>query len=183
MDATSQILYLINNEDEVIFANNAWLEFVSDKDGDDISPENQLRQSLWDLINDDTTEDFYRMLLKQVRAGYSVKFKVRCGASKRQRLMRMTVSLQQNGDVQFGARTIWTDELRPQNFLNGSISHMDEVIIICSWCNKIKVDEGDWQEIEEFQENLGLFDLEILPQPSHGMCDDCYKVVSEKFQK
>lgn len=183
MDATSQILYLINNEDEVIFANNEWLEFVSDKDDDDISPGNQRRQSLWDLINDNTTEDFYRMLLKQVRAGYSVKFKVRCGAPRRQRLMRMTVSLQQNGDVQFGARTVWTDELRPQNFLNGSISHMDEVIIICSWCNKIKIDEGDWQEIEEFQENLGLFDLEILPQPSHGMCDDCYKVVSEKFQK
>ncbi|MET0754206.1 MAG: hypothetical protein ABWZ66_12570 [Pyrinomonadaceae bacterium] len=183
MDATSQILYLINNEDEVIFANNEWLEFVSDKDGDDITPENQPRQSLWDLINDNTTEDFYRMLLKQVRAGYSVKFKVRCGAPRRQTLMRMTVSLQQNGDVQFGARAVWTDELRPQNFLNGSISHMDEVIIICSWCNKIKVDEGDWQEIEEFQKNLGLFDLEILPQPSHGMCDDCYKVVSEKFQK
>ena len=183
MGATSQILYLINSKDEVIFADNEYFQFVSDKSADDISPKNRLRQSLWDLITDDTTEDFYRMLLKQVRAGYSVKFKLQCGASKHQRLMRMTVSLQQNGDVQFGARTVWTDELRAQNFLNGSISYMDEVIIICSWCNRIKIDEGEWQKIEEFQGNPGLFDMEIFPQPSHGMCDDCYKIVSEKFQK
>jgi hypothetical protein len=183
MDASPQILYRINREDEVIFADNECFQFVSDKNSDNISAENQLRRKLWDLINDDTTENFYRMLLKQVRAGYSVKFKLRCDAPKRQRLLKMTVSLQQNGDVQFGTRAIWTGELRPQNFLNGSISLMDEVIIICSWCNKIKVDEGEWQEIEEYQENLGLFDMEIFPQPSHGMCDNCYKIVSEKFQK
>lgn len=182
MDATSQILYFINSADEIIFAENDWFQFVFDKYAD-VNEENQRRHSLWDLINDDTTENFYRMLLKQVRAGYSVKFKLRCGAPKRQRLLKMTVSLQQNGDVQFGARTAWTDERQPQNFLNGSASFMDEVIIICSWCNKIKVDEGEWQEIEEFQENMGLFDIEILPQPSHGMCDDCYKIVSERFQK
>ena len=71
----------------------------------------------------------------------------------------------------------------PQNNLSWITSDMDEIIIICSWCNKIKVDEGDWQEIEEFLRAYGLFDLEILPQPSHGMCDSCYKTVSEKFQK
>lgn len=60
---------------------------------------------------------------------------------------------------------------------------MDEVIIICSWCNKIRVDEGDWQEVEELLKSLGLFDLELLPQPSHGMCDDCYEVISEKFKR
>ena len=66
-------------------------------------------------------------------------------------------------------------------FSTEMLDDMNELIIICSWCNRIQVDKGDWQEIEEFLKNSALPDAELLPQPSHGMCNSCYKIVSKKF--
>jgi hypothetical protein len=143
-----------------------------------------MRRSLWDFISDDATKTLYRLLIERVRAGNCVKFEFRCDAPAYRRFLEMNILLLENSDIQFTTHTIRVEERPLQNLLSKNISRMEEeVIIVCSWCNKIKVDEDDWQEIEDFLKTSGLFENEILPQPSHGMCDNCYKIVSEKFQK
>ncbi len=60
---------------------------------------------------------------------------------------------------------------------------IDDVLIVCSWCNKIEIGNGKWQEVEEAVESLGLFELETVPLISHGMCDSCYQKVLLKLEE
>lgn len=182
MNSGSQISYRINGKDEIVFINNEWIKFAFQNGAPELVSNNVLRHSIWDFICHDTTIHLYRMILRQVRAGHNIKFNLRCDSPALRRVLEMTVSLRKNGDVQFITKTVRTEERPPPNILSENTSDMDEVIIICSWCNKIRADEGDWQEIEEFLQTFGVLDFKALPQPSHGMCDDCYKIVSEKFQ-
>lgn len=58
----------------------------------------------------------------------------------------------------------------------------DSVLLICSWCKKIDIRDGNWQEIEDAVKNLKLFESGNLPQLSHGRCLSCYQSISEKYQ-
>jgi len=59
----------------------------------------------------------------------------------------------------------------------------NDLLVICSWCNKIRTENGEWQEVKETIKSLGLFELDALPTISHGMCDSCYQMVWLKLEK
>lgn len=44
---------------------------------------------------------------------------------------------------------------------------------------KIVVCEEVWEEVEKAVAALGLFEQEELPRLTHGICDGCYKRMSE----
>jgi Fe2+ or Zn2+ uptake regulation protein len=66
---------------------------------------------------------------------------------------------------------------------NNDAPRTDNLLTICSWCNKIETGNGKWQEVEEAVESLGLFELETLPLISHGMCDSCYQTILLKLEE
>jgi hypothetical protein len=49
------------------------------------------------------------------------------------------------------------------------------IIVCCSYCNKVRVEHRDWQEMEHYvsQKTLATF--------SHGVCPDCYGNVREEM--
>lgn len=49
---------------------------------------------------------------------------------------------------------------------------------ICSWCNRLKTGSDRWQEIEIGMERMPLFEKDLYPTLSHGICPDCYRTVS-----
>jgi len=98
-------------------------------------------------------------------------------------LCKLTISPQQDGEVQFDSRPIWIQPRMLPTLFKNNVPRTDDLLIVCSWCNKIETGNGKWQEVEEAVESLGLFELEILPKISHGMCDSCYQTVSLKLEK
>lgn len=183
MENDFRILYRINEQDKIVFVNPEWSQFAIENDSGELVPENILHQSLWNFISDYTTEHLYRMILRQVRDGRSIKFNLRCDAPNFRRFLEMTVSLRENDEVQFDARIIKTEERQPPKVLQKNIPRKNNLLIVCSWCNRIRTDKENWEEVEEAVRMLGLFELELLPQISHGMCDACYKAIPESFQR
>lgn len=64
-----------------------------------------------------------------------------------------------------------------------NISKSSEMLVICSWCNRINIEKEDWQEMEKAVVSLKLFNNTKHPQFSHGMCSDCYLSMSAKLSE
>jgi len=95
----------------------------------------------------------------------------------------MNITPQKDGEAQFDSRTIRTQLRMPPILFKNDAPPTDNLLIICSWCNKIETGDGKWEEVEEAVKSLGLFELETLPTISHGMCGICYRIVSLKLEK
>jgi len=48
---------------------------------------------------------------------------------------------------------------------------------MCGWCKRIPDSGGRWMEIEAALPRLGLLEQELLPAISHGICDECHRVM------
>jgi hypothetical protein len=86
--------------------------------------------------------------------------------------------LREREHIEIETRIIQSEERVRQDILRKDARLTDSILKVCSWCAKIDTGEGNWQEIEEAVVNLGLFELENLPQLSHGMCVSCYEVIT-----
>jgi hypothetical protein len=178
MSDNFHILYRINATDEIVFANDDWSRFAVANDAPELVAEKILNRSLWDFITDATTEEVYRKLIKKARDGNVCNFKFRCDAPDFRRLLEMTITLRERKSVEIETRVIQSEKRPRQNILRKDARLRDSVLTVCSWCAKIDTGAGNWQEIEEAIENLGLFELENLPQLSHGMCASCYRIIT-----
>ncbi len=54
-------------------------------------------------------------------------------------------------------------------------------VTICSMCKKIKVSPRQWAEIEEALVELRLFEVDEMPQLTHGICPSCYQEAIAKL--
>ena len=55
MGGNDEILYRLNDRDEIVFVNDVWSEFATANDGRHLVPSQVLGRSLWDFITDLTT--------------------------------------------------------------------------------------------------------------------------------
>jgi hypothetical protein len=183
MDNNFYVSYLINNRDEIIFVNEGWSYFAVINNTFELSADSIVKRSLWDFISDSTTEYIYREILRLVRSAQSMQIKLRCDSPESRRLIELSISLQPDGDVLFNSRTIWTEARPSQSILTRDVPRNADLLIICSWCEKVNTGKENWQEVEEAVKTLDLFEVESLPQISHGMCGDCYQTMSLKLKK
>ena len=182
MDNNSDISYSINSRDEIIFVNENWSDFALANNAPDIVEDSILKRNLWNCISDSTTEYIYREILRKVRAGQSMQIKLRCDSAELRRLIELTISLQPNGeDVLFVSHTVWKQARPSQIILSRDAPLTANLLIICSWCEKVDTGMENWQEVEEAVKILGLFETENLPQISHGICDVCHQAMLGKL--
>ena len=101
----------------------------------------------------------------------------RCDSPDCRRFLEMEISCLRGDDIQFQSRVL-RQEFRPAvGVLEASGRKSDQFLRICSWCKKIWVPTGQWEEIEEAVKSLDLFASDQLPQLTHGICDSCYELV------
>lgn len=182
MSSILNISYRINGEDEIIFLNEEWTRFALANNAPEFIAENILNRNLWDFIADDTTRELYQKLIEKVRAGHPIDFNFRCDSSDVRRFSEMKITLLENNHIQFDTFLIKTEERVRQNVFHKDVPRSETILIVCSWCKKIEMQNGVWQEIEEAVSVLELFETENLPQLSHGMCLACYEAITEKQQ-
>ena len=175
------VRYKINQSDVIIFVNEAWNRFALENDAPDVSADNVLNCSLWNFIKDKTTIQLYKEILRLVRQDNLVEFKLNCDAPGKNRVMKMTISAENDGVVQFQTLTVEGKERPAQKIIDKNALRTDGLIHMCSWCKSIFTGEEGWQELGKAISTLGLFDLDKLPHVTHGMCDSCYQTMTKKL--
>jgi hypothetical protein len=171
------ILYRIDSNDEIIFVNEMWFRLVVIGDTSKLFSDKILNHSLWDFMGNNTRTYLYRVLLEKVRTGITLRFNIRCSSVGYNQILELTITPQLNGEIQFEIRPLRQLEMRTEKVNLRD----DAMLIICSWCNRINIKSDDWLEAEKAIVMLKLFELEKLPNLSHGMCNDCYQIMCSKL--
>ena len=95
--------------------------------------------------------------------------------------MEMEVAELGGGVVRFESRIICEEPRRPVPVLDPWTDRSGDLVRMCSWCNRIWLEEGRWVEIEEAVAALELFAAVPPPPLTHGMCTPCFEIVREEI--
>jgi hypothetical protein len=168
-----EIHYRVNDRGEIVFVNQAWDTFASANSGEHLTAPQVLGRPLLGFISDCTTRALYQDILARVRSGRSIRFILRCDSPECRRLLEMEVSHGLDDVTDFRVRTVSQTAREPEPLLDSDRPHSDKPLRVCGWCKKLDAN-GRWAEVEEAVFLLGLFERPLLPDITHGICEDCY---------
>ncbi|MCG6969794.1 MAG: hypothetical protein LJE85_08520 [Gammaproteobacteria bacterium] len=175
----TSVIYRIDANNQLIDVDENWDRFALANDSPQLVRALVVRKPLFELISDPLSGHLYKLLIERVKhTGKTISFKFRCDSPAMRRYMHMEMVRQvENDGVCFKSTTEREEPREPVELLAPHAKRSDDLVIICSWCKRVKVSEDQWLDIEQGIQRLGLFDAEVLPQLSHGMCPDCNKSI------
>jgi hypothetical protein len=177
-------IWTIDDGDQIVHVDDAWLAFAQENLSPHLRAALVLDQSIWRFIQGQETIYLYKQIFSRVRAGKSpVKFPFRCDSPDCRRFMEMKLSLLSGDAIQFISHILREERRQPVDLLDASRDRSEEFLKICSWCKKIHIPGGGWEEIEAAIEPLDLFGHHSMPRMTHTICDSCYKAIREKLNQ
>lgn len=173
MSGESQdVLYYLNEGDEVVTVNSAWNRFARENGAHEaLGPRVQWRP-VWAFISDGTTSLLCRRLIRRAREGRTVDFSFRCDSPATIRLARMRMQVLRTGLLEICVRTVRAVDRRavPIRLDARSTSGNPQW---CSWCQRVELLPGAWMDAGEAARERGALDwgnpLEVRP----GSCPEC----------
>ena len=177
------IVYYVDKNNKLIDLDDNWDRFALANNAPQLVREKVIEKPLFDLISDPQSSHLYKLLIERIKhTGDPIAFEFRCDSPDKRRFMHMEMTHQKATDGICFISTLERQEPRePVKLLDTADYRSNEILIICSWCKKIKIDEQIWTEVEDGIKLLGLFDAEPLPKLSHGMCPSCRKSIWRKL--
>jgi hypothetical protein len=169
----SEVCYRINDRDEIVFLNDAWIRFAVDNHGYNLTPRQVLQHPLWNFLTDDVTRQVYADSVRRVRKGQDVRFDMRCDSPSFRRFLELSISLCPEGQVEFTTREIRREVRTPISLLITGIPRSYDLLHMCSWCKRVEMENNTWVEIEDAVARLQLYLQPSLPSLTHGICDEC----------
>ena len=180
MTSEINVCYKIDANDRISFVDEGWCRFAEENNGPELMPPSILGKSLWSHIADITTVNLYKQIVSRVRQGACSRFTLRCDGPDCKRLLEMTIDADPDGSVTFHTRPVSVEDRESLALLAAGSPRSREILRACSWCARIDTGDGEWVEVEEATKRLRLFELESLPQLTHGICGSCYAEVKAK---
>lgn len=175
--------YRINSEDRIVSVDAAWDKYAVSNEAPELEGTNVIERKLWEFVADEMTRHIYQQMLVEVRRGRTMAFDFRCDSPDTRRFLEMRMTPLPDDGVQFETLTKLVEERSSQELYRRSSEYIDELVITCSWCKKIKTAENVWHEVEQAIQILQLFDLDPAPHLSHGMCEECYATMTAKLSR
>ncbi len=169
-------LYRIDAKDRITYVNPEWSDFARENQAEHLSrPGAVIGLTLWEFITDASTRHLLRLFLRRIRHSFdSVTIPFRCDSPGIRRFMESSIVPLQDQSVEFRCRVL-REEIRPPIVLLLRRNETsDRIIMMCSWCKRIKVPRLGWVNIEEALVVSRLFNRHPMPGVSHGICPQCY---------
>ncbi len=175
MSTDVSVRYVIDAEDRISSVDEEWDRFAAANDGAALRRPAILGQSLWAHITDATTRSLYQQIVTRVRQGRSSRFTLRCDGPACRRLLEMTIRAAADGSVTFETYPVQVEDREPVALLDRSTARSTDLLRSCAWCNRVDAGVGaaEWVSVEEATARLRLFELDRMPQLTHGICEDC----------
>ena len=176
------VTYHIDNNNIIVYLSDNWDQFAKKNKGDKLVGGVLLNKSLYDSIADWRCQHLYKLLINRALLLHqTVKFPYRCDSPEFRRFMTMEITQLENSITEFRSCVVREEAREPQLLLDPYIPRSSEFLLICSWCNKVNISKGSWLEIEDAVKKAGLFDTELLPNLTHGVCPACFQKIQNEF--
>jgi len=183
-DTSEVYSHRIDKNNNIIVVSENWQSFAEDNFGENtILPENIIGSSLWDHIRDPETRHLYEMILQKVRQyNHRTTLLFRCDSPEKRRFLKLSVIPMEDDSVTFKSVILKTETREPVELLRSDRDRSDKFIKICSMCKKIETSGSEWEEVESAVQKLKLFEIELLPKFTHGVCPPCFQVAMKELE-
>lgn len=180
----TRIWYRVDPDDRIVAIGGEWDRFAASNDAGHLREELVLGKTLADFVTEPTTREIYEAVLRRCRAGGEpITFPFRCDAPDCRRYMTMTVSNFEGSGVKFDSRMDREERREHCAVLDASSPRGDRFVSVCSWCKRFKLPDGRWAEVETAIAELKLFDSDLQPRLTHGICSDCARAMRERLAR
>lgn len=172
MRAHADILYYLNESDEVVTVNAAWNTFARENGAPGaLAPCVQWRP-IWAFIGDGTTAMVCRRLLSRARQGRTVEFSFRCDSPSALRLAKMRIEQLRTGLLEIRVRIVRSSGRRRLPIVSVARSITGDAQC-CSWCQRIETAPGKWLQAETALRGAPWASEAHPLQVRHGSCPQC----------
>ncbi|MBX3276391.1 MAG: hypothetical protein KF868_00155 [Acidobacteria bacterium] len=171
------MVYIIDAADRVIHLDEDWVKCAGEMGREDLAPGRILGRTIWSFLHGIETVHLYRLLVRRARRGAQIEFRLVVKAGGEAQLRRMKIQAIAGGEsVVFESSPIEAAEPDSTPLLSsGEGEAQESLLIVCSWCDRVKLPDETWVEVEQAVSRLGLFERETPPKLTHGVCEDCFK--------
>jgi hypothetical protein len=150
-----------------------WDEFAFENAAAELVSPGPIGQPLMKFVADATTVHLYELLFERAaRDKHPVTVPIRCDAPGLRRYLHLTISARPIGGYRVATSLIRAEVRQPVGLLAAHVARRDDHLVMCGWCKRVHV-ERQWLEVEPAVALLGLFERELPPQITHGICDAC----------
>jgi hypothetical protein len=165
--------YEVDDDLKIVAVDEAWSEFARANDGIELLPPRPLGRPLLSYISDLTTSHVYRQLfdrVRQTRRPLAIRF--RCDSPWLRRFLELHLEPRTGSGFRLSS-VLLRSEPRPYiSLLDSSGPKGDDYLLMCGWCKLVSVGKA-WVEVEHAVSELGLFEREVVPDLTHGICPAC----------
>ena len=173
-----ELVYTIDDDGRLSGVNEAWDAFATANDAPELIGPAVLGRPFLDFISGRDARHLTQSLMRRaVESQAPVVVPFDCDSSSERRQMEMTIT-RVAGGFEFRTRTRSSAPRPTLPLLERNRPASGELLLLCSWCNRVKV-EDRWMEIEEAAESLQFLDMRVLPGLTHGICQTCSVQVLE----
>lgn len=171
-DAAIEWCYELDRNDRLTAVSGEWDRFALENGAPAAVAGAVLGRPLWDFVDGVETVHLLRRIVGGVRAsGRAGEVPFRCDGPGLERHMLFRAEPLDGGGVRITTRLM--DEIPLPAGPRAPAEPPPELVQMCSWCNRIKVDGGAWVELSAAVARLGLFTAATPPPITHGMCAEC----------
>lgn len=176
-------IHRVDSEGVITFVNDEWVEFAIENGAPGLLGASVVGRSLWDFIADRETRHLSRLIIDKVRSsGAAITLPYRCDSPALRRYMEMEIVPLDKGAVEFRNSIIRTEAREPVALIDMEAARSESFLTICSWCRRARSGRT-WVELEEVVRALGLFSMVPMPQITHGICEDCEKLIMSRDRR
>ncbi len=180
MDPGPPVSYHIDHNDSLDAFNEGWLAFADANGGESLHPSRIRGRQLWEFVREPTTAQLYRSMLVRLRSGgRPIRFRFRCDAPDRRRLLEMDMTADAAGGIQFNVTSVHEEARAPVLLLDPNRTPGNGFLTICAWCKRVRLSQDEWVEVEDAVKALNLFEGAPLPALTHGVCPACSETMLE----
>jgi hypothetical protein len=171
---TGACRYELDAELRIRAVDEAWSEFAAANEAPELITPRPLGRPVFDYIQDATTVHLYRALFERVRrTGRPIEFPFRCDSPGLRRFLELEIRPGASSGLELHTRVLRLEPRAPSALLERAHRRGSELLRMCSWCKGVET-PNQWCEVEEAIVALRLFERELLPTLTHGICPPCY---------
>ena len=153
---------------------DAWSEFAMANEAPELVTPAPLGRHVFDYIQDATTVHLYRALFHRVRTtGRPIELPFRCDSAGLRRFLEMEICPGTASGLVLKTRVVRLEPRAPSALLDRARRRSSDMVRMCSWCKAVET-PGHWCDVEQAVVALRLFEHELLPTVTHGICPPCY---------
>jgi hypothetical protein len=171
--------YELDRKRRIVALDEAWSRFATANGAPELAAPRPLGTPLFAYIRDSVTKHLYEQIFNRVTlTGGPATVPLRCDSPSLRRHLELHVSPLAAGGLRLYTTVVREEPRQGVPLLDQAAEHSaDEFVRMCSWCKRVE-HESAWFEAEEVVNVLRLFERDVMPSITHGICPSCEALVT-----